>query len=116
MRFNRHKFILLIYFCTFLTLLPFSAKAAVNYIGKDTDTKGDWKAKYGALGAVLFDQRGDQKLPGKIDDYELVNAQYWNDPPGAVWEDERAPLSIKAPEKRHAGVIFNLDFAQIILI
>ena len=107
MRFNIHKFILLIYVCAFLALLSFSAKAAVNYIGEDIDTKGNWKSKYGALGAVLFDQRGDQELPGKIDEYELINVQYWNDPPGAVWEDERAPLSIDAPEERHAGVIFN---------
>ena len=107
MQFNKYKFILSAYFCIFLILLSFSAEAAVEYIGNDTETKGNWKGKYGTLGAVLFDARGDQVLEEKIDDYELENVQYWNDPPGPVWKDESAPQSIDAPEDRHAGVIFN---------
>ncbi len=107
MLFSRHKFILPVYFCAFLTLLSFNTEAGVEYIGNDTETKGDWKGLYGTFGAVIFDERGDQVLEGKIDDYELLNVAHWNDPPGAVWEDERAPQSIDAPEDRAASVIFN---------
>jgi len=107
MRFGRYKFILPVYFCAFLTLLPFNTEARVEYIGNDTETKGDWKGLYGTFGAVIFDERGDQVLEGKIDDYELLNTLHWNDPLGPIWEDERAPQSIDAPEDRAASVIYN---------
>lgn len=107
MQFSKHKFILPVCFCAFLALLLFSTEAKVGYIGSDTETKGDWKETYGTFGAVLFDDRGDQVLEGKIDEYELLDVLYWNDPPGAVWEDERAPQSIDAPEDRTVGVIYN---------
>lgn len=63
-----------VFSCLVLLLGISLAHSAVEYLGEDEDTQGNWKGKYGASGGVIFEAGGvdGQNRPGQDND-QLVD-------------------------------------------
>jgi len=97
------KRFLLISIVTIFALSGLCVYADVQFMGKDTETGGNWVGKYGANGAILFgnaDQKDMKDITNLTD-----NGQRWD------WAnptpDERGLISINDPSVRMANCMYN---------
>lgn len=89
---------------TMLVIFAYSlVNADVEYIGKDTDTKGDWIGNYGENGAILFAVEDIVDLKD-IKNYDTADQRWdWANPTG----DERGLQYPDDANNRAGSCLFN---------
>ena len=100
----KHQWLLLLIAAMLVVSAYSLVSAEVEYVGADTDTRGDWTGKYGENGVILFAIQDlvDLKVITEFDD---GGNQRWD------WEnptaDERGPVYLDDPGQRTGSCVFN---------
>ena len=77
--------------------------ADVQFMGKDTDTGGDWVGVYGANGAILFGIADEADMKNIVSLEDNGQRYDWANPT----DDERGLISINDPNVRIANCMYN---------
>jgi hypothetical protein len=80
------------------------ASAAVDYVGADTDTQGDWIGTYGNNGVIIFGLEDKEDLKD-ITSFDDGGNNRWDWAP--VTEDVRGALYPDGSGQRTGSCIFN---------
>jgi len=100
----KHRFVSLLFVAVLFVSAYSLASAAVDYVGADTETQGDWIGTYGNNGAIVF---------GLADMEDLKNITAFDDGGNQRWdwenptEDARGALYPDGSGQRTGSCIFN---------